>query len=157
MKLITRLLTAIKSLFIKRGNNVEGNENSNVQLVVPGSAETLPPSAVAPGAVSNILPATGSDVVNTQNSGAEIVQDVVLVNADSASVTSALPGVKALLKVAGHDVDTVWDDAVAYAQKVAAEESELVDKLVSVLLVAGHDVADIIDDALSFARKHGKA
>lgn len=146
MNSINRLLTAIKSLFIKRGNNVEGNETS---------AEALPAANLSTDSAV-IQPEPGSAV----SSAAPVVisNDPVVVNADSSLVSAGLlTDVKTLLKVAGHDVETVWDDAVAYSRKVAQEEAELAEKLVSVLRVAGHDVGDIISDAFSFARKHGKS
>lgn len=89
------------------------------------------------------------------------LQEPVAVSAGSAAISGLLSDVKTLLKVAGHDVEAVWDDAVDYAQKSAlyspALPEVIAEKLVIVLRVAGHDVAEIIGDAFSFARKHGKS
>lgn len=165
MNSINRLLTAIKSLFIKRGNNVEGNENTAEALpaanltaentvVQPDPAPVTGTGAAAPSAeATDIMAAAQPEPAPA----AIITQDPVVVHADAPAVSAGLlSDVKTLLVVAGHDVEAVWDDAVAYAQKVAQEEAALADKLVSVLRVAGHDVGDIISDAFSFARKHGQ-
>lgn len=170
MNSINRLLTAIKSLFTKRGNNVENIENTaevqpaanlpadvTVTQPEPGSAvasqspaESVAPAMDATAATEAVQPAPAPAAV--------ITQDPVVLNTDAPAVSAGLlADVKTLLKVAGHDVEAVWDDAVAYAQKVAQEEAALADKLVSVLRVAGHDVGNIIGDAFSFARQHGKS
>lgn len=166
MNSINRLLTAIKSLFSKRGNNVEGNETTAEALpaanmtaessaVGPETAPAISSETSAPPADSAFIP----EVAQPATAPAEVIShDPVVMNADSSSISAGLlTDVKTLLKVAGHDVEAVWDDAVAYAQKVATEEAALAEKLVSVLRVAGHDVVDIISDAFSFARKHGKS
>lgn len=174
MNSINRLLTAIKSLFSKRGNNVEGNET---QAEVLPATNQSPDSAVIqpePGsAVSTVAPAEAAAPVVDAAAGNETAQpapsapavnsnEPVVLNADSSTVSAGLlTDVKILLMVAGHDVEAVWDDAVEYAKKAAQDlplvSDLLAEKLESVLRVAGHDVGDIISDAFSFARKHGKS
>lgn len=177
MKLLTRLLialsTAVKSL-LKRGKKVEGTENSNIQsdssltqadsTATPVSAVALPESGSAESAQTGNS-GNGSESPepepDTRSAAATVTTSVTVVPPVTAAVTVATSGlladVKSLLQAAGHDVEAVWDDAVAFARKAAGEEAELADKLVSVLRVAGHDVAEIIGDAFSFARKHGKS
>lgn len=170
MNSINRLLTAIKSLFTKRGNNVEGTENKADALPVNNQSadnpaiQPEPGSAVNTAAADEVTAPAVNAPVGTQTTQpapaapAVISNEPVDVGSEASSIsTGLLTDVKTLLKVAGHDVEAVWDDAVAYAQKVAQEEAELAEKLVSVLRVAGHDVGDIISDAFSFARKHGKS
>lgn len=170
MNSINRLLTAIKSLFSKRGNNVEGKETQAEAL--PATSQSADSAIIQPeqgSAVSTVAPAETAAPAVDATVGTETAQpepaapavnsnEPVVLNADSSTVSAGLlTDVKTLLKVAGHDVEAVWDDALAYAQKVAQEEAELAEKLVSVLRVAGHDVGDIISDAFSFARRHGKS
>ena len=151
---------------------MEGTENSNIQsdtsltqadsTATSVSAVALPESGSAesaqagnsgngsespepePDALPAVLPSTTSVTAVPPVTGA-------------VATSGLLADVKSLLQAAGHDVEAVWDDAVAFARKAAGEEAELADKLVSVLRVAGHDVAEIIGDAFSFARKHGKS
>lgn len=149
---------------------MEGNETQAEAL--PATNQSADSAVIQPepgSAVSTVAPAEAAAPAVDATSGTETAQpapaapavisnEPVVVNADSSTVSAGLLNdVKTLLKVAGHDVEAVWDDAVAYAQKIAQEETELAEKLVSVLRVAGHDVGDIISDAFSFARKHGKS
>lgn len=165
MNSLNRLLTSIKSLFTKRGNNVENIENTAEVLpaadLTPETtgAQSGPGPAISADASAPVPAAAGSTTVPPSVPAAAVTTpEPITANAGPAVVSGGLlSDVKTLLKVAGHDVEAVWDDAVAYAQKVAQEEAELADKLVSVLHVAGHDVAEIIGDAFSFARKHGKS
>lgn len=106
-----------------------------------------------------VLPAarnTQSDgavtLTGSQNTG---TADAVAVKTDTVVSDTVLGNVKSLLIIAGHDVESVWDDAVAFARK-AADETALTSTLEKILSVAGHDVSAVIEDAFSFASHHGQ-
>lgn len=153
---------------------MEGTDNSNIQSdtsLTQADSTATPVSAVAlPDSGSAESAQTGNSGNDTESPEPEPDASLAVVPvtgsvtalppvtaADAVATSGMLADVKSLLQAAGHDVEAVWDDAVAFARKAAGEEAELADKLVSVLRVAGHDVAEIIGDAFSFARKHGKS
>lgn len=146
-------LTWLKSLFNRRKVTVENVVNTQADVT-----ETVSNTGAASDATAVIAaePLASDAATASPAVGGEVVPDTVTTTAAVPDDNGVLSGVRELLKAAGHEIDQVWDDAVAFARKVAAEEAELADKLTSVLKVAGHDVADIIGDAFDFAAKHIK-
>lgn len=161
------LITRLKSLFNRRKTMDPLDMTTTGETQAEGNLAALLNTGNTPGTVENNIAQDGSapfqatavnilPVTDRANDGQPVsLLPTAPVTATVTVSNTVLGHVKSLLVIAGHDVESVWDDAVAFSRK-AAEETVLADTLVKVLGVAGHDVSDVLHDAFAFATSHGK-